>query len=198
MLELTGLDPVLRHPVFLLLATGLVTGYLVPRITRRWQDHQKAIETRTRFATEATEALVRFLIAVQVAERNMLPQKEYSSAYREWEVRRATLESEMRGHFADPSVAREWASLAEAVTALYRLSGTFEEPFRSMVLEELKEHYSEGATDWNHLRDPSDKMRSNERFQEFTAAWWKLREATLEKCGDLSGRILASKTTSFG
>lgn len=198
MFNLADLDAILRHPLFLLLATGVVTGYLVPRIAKRWKDHQKGIETRTRFASETTKAVVKFLMAVQLAERNALPQEEYSLAYREWEVRRATLESELRGHFEDGSVARDWASLAEGVTALYRLSGTFSEPYRSSVLEELKVFFSEEATDWEHLRDAKDKMESNERFQEFFGAWWKLREAALLKCGDLGREILAARTTSFG
>jgi hypothetical protein len=99
-------------------ATGLVSSYLIPRFTRRWQDHQKAIETRTKVATEVTETVVRFLLAVQRAERNAIDNKAYDSAYQEWEVRRATLESEISGQFQDGSLVTEWTSLAEAVTAL--------------------------------------------------------------------------------
>jgi hypothetical protein len=47
-LGLADIDAILRHPLFLVVATGLVTSYLIPRFTRRWQDHQKAIETKTK------------------------------------------------------------------------------------------------------------------------------------------------------
>ena len=196
-LGLADIDAILRHPLFLVVATGLVTSYLIPRFTRRWQDHQKAIETKTKFATEVTEAVVRFLLAVQLAERRAIDNKDYDSAYQEWEVRRATLESEIRGQFQDDSLATEWASLSEAVTALYRLTGTFSEPYRSQVLEELKAFFSVGATDWQHLQDHQKKWESNDDFQRYFAAWWKLREATLMKSGDLTRRILSSRTTSF-
>lgn len=196
-LDLADINALLRHPLFLVVATGLVSSYLIPRLTRRWQDHQKAIEIRTNLATEVTEAVVRFVLAVQLAERRTIDNKAYDSAYQEWEVRRATLESEIRGQFQDGSLATEWASLSEAVTALYRLSGTYSEPYRSQVLEELKAFFSLEPTDWQYLEDYQKKHISNDDFQRYFGAWWKLREATLMKSGDLTRRILSSRTTSF-
>jgi hypothetical protein len=190
-------DAILRHPLFLVAATGIVSSYVIPRLTRRWQDHQKAIETRTRFATEGTEAIVRFLLSVQLAERRAIQSDKYDAAYQEWEVRRATFASELRGQFQDSVVAAEWVSLSEAVTALYRLSGTFSEPYRSAVLTELRTFFSEPATSWEYLTDHKKAWESNDSFQDYFAAWWKLREAVLQKTGDLARKILTSKTTSF-
>lgn len=195
---LTGIDMILRHPLFLVLATGLVSSYLIPRLSRRWQDHQEAIETRTRFASEITETVVRFLLSVQLSERRAIKPEQYDAAYQEWEVRRATLGSELRGRFEDASVAADWHALSEAVTALYRLSGTSKEPYRSMVLGELKAYFSDEATDWERLRDLEQAWGSNDDFQGYFAAWWKLREATLRESGELARKILESKTTSFG
>src|SRR6185369_883825 len=196
-LDLASLDAILRHPLFLVAATGIVSSYVIPRLTRRWQDHQKAIETRTRFATEATETIVRFLLSVQLAERRANQPDQYNAAYQDWEVRRATFASQLRGQFQDSVVAAEWVSLSEAVTALYRLSGTFSEPYRSAVLTELRTFFSEQGTNWECLRDDKAERGPNDSFQDHFAAWWKLREAVLQKTGDLARKILTSKTTSF-
>ncbi len=192
------IDEILRHPLFLVLATGLVSAYLIPRFTKRWQDHQKAVESKTRFASEVTEAVVKFLLTVQLAERKSIEQDTYDAAYQEWEVRRATLASELRGQFRNPGIATEWASLSEAVSALYRLSGTFSQPYRGQVLDELRSFFSEQATDWSVMLDHEQIWTTNESFQTYFAAWWKLREAALLKTGDLTRHILESETTSFG
>lgn len=194
---LVTIDEVLRHPLFLVLATGLVSSYLIPRLTKRWQDHEQAIETRTRFASEITETVVRFLLEVQLSERRSTNQERYDRAYMEWEVRRATLESELRGRFVDSRIAADWVSLAEAVTGLYRLSGTRSEPYRSNVIEELRRLFGRETTEWEHLRDFQQAWVSNDAFQTYFAAWWKLREAALQKSGELARRILEAKTTSF-
>jgi Domain of unknown function (DUF4062) len=163
---------------------------IAPALTR-WLTQRSirdANETSTRFADEVTQTLVRFLLAIQNAERHAIKQEEYDSAYHDWEVRRATLANRLQTEFRDASLAAGWSSLAEAVTALYRPSGTWSEPYRSKVLGELKTFFSE-ETNWDCLREYKKKSRSNEDFQNYFSAWWKLREATLLKCGDLTRRI---------
>ncbi len=108
----------------------------------------KGIETRTRFASEITETVVRFLLEVQLSERRSTNQERYDQAYLEWEVRRAMLESELRGRLVDLGIAADWVSLAEAVTGLYRLSGTTSEPYRSNVIEELKRLFGTNDSIW--------------------------------------------------
>lgn len=92
------------------------------------------------------------------------------------------------GFFVDPM--EEWTALATAVTDLYRLSGTWSEPYRSMVLNELKAFFSEAPTDWDCLRDHDKKWVSNENFQQYFGAWWTLREAARLKSEALARRLL--------
>jgi len=202
----SDIDQLLRHPLFLVLATGLISSYLIPRLTRRWQDHQKAIETRTRFASEITESVVKFILAVQIAERKTIEQDvakrkieqdDYNKAYQEWEVKRATLGSQIRGYFQDPQLALDWASLSEAVTEIYALSGTWDEPYRSEVLGRIKAAILDEEIDWESLSDYELKQKSNDDFQRYFKAWWAVREALLLRTGDFVKRILEARTTSF-
>jgi hypothetical protein len=180
------------------LATGVVTGLVIPHFTERWQDHQKAIETRARFASEVTESVVKLLVSVQLAERNAIEQEKYDQAYQDWEVRRAIIGTQLRGHFRDPQLAVDWGALSEAVTKIYALSGTWSEPYRSQVINELKSYFPQGATEWELLQRHELKEKSEEDFQKYFKAWWNLREAAFLKTGDFVKRILESRTSSYG
>ena len=194
---LSTLDAILRHPLFLILATGLVSGLLIPRLTQRWQDHQKAIETRTRFSSEVTESVVKIVLAVQMAERGAISPESYDEAYHEWEVKRATLGSELRGHFQDGQLAMDWMAFSEEVMQLYILSGTFSEPYRTIVLDKLRKAFPDEEIDWKSLHDFQLKQQGNDAFQTFFNAWWQVREAILVRAGDLTKRILEARTSSF-
>jgi hypothetical protein len=196
-MALRNLDKFLRHPLLLVLATGLFTGFMIPRFTERWQEQQKAIDTRARFASEVTESVVKLLLSVQFAERKSIEQKQYDQAYRDWEVSRAILDTQLRGHFKDPQLAVDWGSLSEAVTKIYVLSGTVA-PHRSQVINELRSYFSQEATEWELLERQEFKRKSEEDFQKYFKAWWSLREAALLRTGDFVKRILDSRTSSYG
>jgi hypothetical protein len=59
-MDATAVDVVLRHPLVVLVATALLTGLLVPGITREWQLRQKAIEIKVGLVAEMSEAVMRF------------------------------------------------------------------------------------------------------------------------------------------
>jgi Domain of unknown function (DUF4062) len=159
---------------------------IAPALTR-WLAQKsggKGDTTRAQFADEINEATVKFVLAIQYAERRSIKQEQYDSAYEEWELNHGRIESCLRSSFHKAELAKEWSRLAEAITALYRLSGTWSEPNRSKVLSELRDYFSESATDWDCLRNFQKSLKSNEEFQTYFAAWWRLREATLSKTRD--------------
>ena len=196
-MNLSSIDQLSRHPLLLALVGGIVTGYLIPLLTKRWQDFQKAIETRTRFASETTELVFKLILAVQLAERNAMKPEDYNKAYFEWEVKRAILGSQIRGYFQNPQLALDWLSLSEEVTKIYTLSGTWNEPYRSEVLGSIKATSAGLDMDWEALSNYQLKNKSNDDFQRYSKAWWAVRESLIQKTGDFTKKILEAKTTSF-
>jgi hypothetical protein len=196
-ISLPNIAQFLRHPLLLLLATGLISSWLIPGLTKQWQDHEKAIEIRTRLSSEVTESVIKLLLSVQFAERNAIQQDKYNEAYQEWEIKRAVLGTQLRGYFHDPQLAVDWETFSEAVTTIYVLSGTWDEPYRSQVIKKLMSYYSPGATDWELLRHYELKRKSVQDFQRYFKAWWNLREATILKTGDFVKRILHSRTSTY-
>jgi hypothetical protein len=165
-------------------------GKLTPRPT---EPATPTTETGTRLASEVTESVVKFLSAVQFAEQNAIAQDEYDRAYKDFELRRATLGTQLRSYFRDPQLAADWKTLSEAVTEVYALSDTWSPASRSARLDKLKSSFSLDATDWELLQRVELKKGSWEDFQMYYKAWWNLREAVLSKTEDLAGRILDAR-----
>lgn len=62
------LRAILSHPLLLLLVGGALTGYLIPSITRQWQDRAHAIDVKGGLVKSANEAEARYFGSVQLIE----------------------------------------------------------------------------------------------------------------------------------
>ena len=151
------------------------------------------VETRTRLASEVTESVVKFLSDVQLAEQNAIDQAEYDRAFKDFQLKQATLGTQLRSYFRDPQIAADWKTLSEAVIEVYALSDTWNEAFRSERIGRLKSSFSLDATDWELLQRVELKKGSWEDSQMYLKAWLNLREAVLSTTEELTGRMLDAR-----
>ena len=151
------------------------------------------VETRTRLASEVTESVVKFLSAVQFAEQNAIDQAEYDRAFKDFQLKQATLGTQLRSYFPDPQIAADWKTLSEAVIEVYALSDTWSDAFRSERIGRLKSSFSLDATDWELLQRVELKKGSWEDSQMYLKAWLNLREAVLSTTEELTGRMLDAR-----
>jgi hypothetical protein len=150
-------------------------------------------EALARLAQKATDEVVRLVLAVQLAERRALKsQQEYDDAYHRWERATAEIAGELAALSSDLTLAAAWHRLSDATCALYRLSGTWSQPWRSELLAEMKVLFLPEATDWSELAAPLPVLPSNEAFQRYFAAWWRLRELLLSGCSEFGRRLRAA------
>lgn len=86
----TELYEILCHPLLLLFVTAFISQYLIPHITRRWQDHQKEIELKIGFVSEISESVLNIVIATQFAELKAKSQSQgdFDRGFRDWEIQR--------------------------------------------------------------------------------------------------------------
>jgi hypothetical protein len=145
-------------PLLAVLLTAALSGYVVPRITRRWQDHQKELEIKTWLVEAVNDEVLQFVLAMQFAERNASTQEAFNEAYRRWEIQRAVLTGKLRVYFGDPTIAREFESFSEAVTDFYALAGISRPEYRSRQIEKLKSYFGETATNWKRLWDQEERQ----------------------------------------
>ena len=131
---------IFSHPLFLLLVGALVSGLLIPWFTSRWQNHQKELELKTQLATDITETVTAFVLAIQFAELGAVgqSQEDFDAGYRDWEIRNAVISSKLRVYFPDPELRDEWSRFARFATDFYALSGSgLEKPAQTKRLLEL-------------------------------------------------------------
>ena len=189
----------LLQPFLLLIATVVISRYLIPKITRRWQDHQKELELKTGFVSEISESVLGIVMAVQLAEvrASSQTQQQYDKAYTDWEVKRAIIGSKIRGYFPHTTLGPDWDEFSEIVTEVYTLSGTSDEKFRKERLNRLKEYFCTDLIDWQSLLDLQLKATGFHELQTFYKAWFSLRKQVLERKDELVQRILDSSIAFF-
>jgi len=57
---------ILTHPIVLLALGGLVSGWLVPGITQRWQDQRKALAVKADLVERVAQAVAAIYTAVHI------------------------------------------------------------------------------------------------------------------------------------
>jgi hypothetical protein len=176
-------------PLLAVLLTAVLSGYVVPRITRSWQDHQKELEMKTSLVEEVSDAVLQFIIAMQFAERKVSTQEAFDEAYRRWEVKRAVLIGKLRVYFRDPTIAQEFESFSDAVSDFYALTGIYHPEYRARQIEKLKSYFGNAATNWERL---SDQEERRDDFFNWFFAWWDLRQQVLLRKDMIIRKLLAA------
>ena len=116
--------PFFRHPLVLLTLGALISSLLVPWFTRKWQDHQKALELKSalagQIAESATSTIIRSL-AVHDEQRHHYSAAEVK-AWRAWQIKSAAIEARLRAYFPNGTLADEWVGFTQEVEAFHLIS----------------------------------------------------------------------------
>lgn len=123
----------LPTPVLVTIIGAALTAWLIPALTRQWQDQQRAQDlkaaTVTRIARDTTEALVlsRFIAYQRIRGRSMpngdvaFPQRAFDELDLEWEKDREEIETQLRAYFPRAPIFRQWRSYSQLVRDTYWL-----------------------------------------------------------------------------
>jgi hypothetical protein len=89
---------ILTHPIVLLALGGLVSGWLVPRITQRWQDQRKALEVKADLVERVAQAVAAIYTAVQFAQvhAESQSQMDFDASYRNCQHEQAVITAQRR------------------------------------------------------------------------------------------------------
>ncbi|MGZ6691229.1 MAG: hypothetical protein ACXVHQ_27675 [Solirubrobacteraceae bacterium] len=120
----------LSNPLLVAVVAALLGSLLIPSITRKWQNHQKALEIQTGLVSEMSQSVSsavassRFIAAGLVARSSQAPgaeQQAWNDLYREWTTSGASIGAKLRAYFG-ATVASEWQSFNYALTDFVALS----------------------------------------------------------------------------
>jgi hypothetical protein len=181
-------------PLLVVLLTATLSGYVVPRITRRWQDHQKELEIKIVLVEAVSDEVLQFILAMQFAERKASTQKAFDEAYRRWEVQRAVLAGKLRVYFRDPKIAQKFESFSDAVSDFYALAGTYHPEYRIQQIAKLKSYFGDAATNWEMLANQEERQAN---FFNWFFAWWDLRQQILLRKDAIVRELLTTPIDFF-
>jgi hypothetical protein len=126
----TNLGTWLANPLLVTVVAALLGSWLLPQVTRKWQDHQKALEIKTGLVSEMSEsvssavATSRFIAAGLVAKSSSDPraeQREWNDSYRQWTTASASVGARLRAYFG-AGIGSEWQTFTYALTDFVLLS----------------------------------------------------------------------------
>jgi hypothetical protein len=137
-------------PLVLLVVGAILTGLLVPYVTRRWQDHQKELELKADLLARMSEAVTRVITHAWFRELggkeelSQTDREEFDWRYGEWEVETRVIQAQFEAYFArSPDIARHWATYCDLLRELHHLS--WERMKRGHLLARLNEAYDDDA-----------------------------------------------------
>jgi hypothetical protein len=115
------LEGLLAHPLTLLIVGALLSSLLIPNWTRRWQDRRSELKVKVELVDRIDNSVAGMIMSVQFAVLGAegQSQADYDRAYRQWEVDRRLVRSQLRAYYPERPFARDWDELSEEITALY-------------------------------------------------------------------------------
>ena len=143
---LLGVSEVVRllvFPLVVLLAGAVISGWLIPRLTRKRDDYRKALEVKTDLVSDMSEVLTEFIISIQFAVLGGpgQDQKAYDEAFRNWEVRSAVIGTKLEAYFPGTAIGEQWTDFSDRVTRFYATTGIDDADRRRAEVDKLLGHY---------------------------------------------------------
>lgn len=168
------MEELLSHPLVVLAAGAVLTGLLIPLITRRWQDQRKALEIKTDLIERVSCAVSDIFTATQFASVGAASQSQekFDEAYRTWCQQRVVLTSLIRAYFDSEDLHRAWLRCRACTTAYYVQSGI-----------QLEDEEATTRARFFYLRTVAAGLRSDppqDRSEETSLASQKLRASPAE------------------
>jgi hypothetical protein len=205
----------LAHPLCLLIIGALISSYLIPSWTRRWQDHQKELELKVDLMREISESLMGMIVRIEtvesVAEGNKakyvaskgddpnliknLAQgytkqvEEMQSYFLEWMVKRDIIGANIRAFFPDKSeLVLKWEDLVGLVYWLEALSEAGENvESRKALLNTIRERFFKGKS-FPDLDKLAQRNLDN---------WFELKRRAITQRDEVIRKISESTISAF-
>ena len=101
------LDNILKHPLFLLVLGAILTGLVLPSITRRWQNYQKELDLKTELVAEMSKSLMTVLETFEFSILHSLDGTESVNKHstgrnevlKEWKIWSCVIGSKLHAYF---------------------------------------------------------------------------------------------------
>jgi hypothetical protein len=126
---------VLSHPLTVLVVGAALSGWLIPRFTRRWQDERKSLEIKADLVERASRAVMELVAATQfvIVGAQSQSQEDFDNRYRAWLLDKAVLSAVLGAYFRNGSTIDAWVRCRALATAYYVQAGIRREDVQSTL-----------------------------------------------------------------
>jgi len=198
----TQVSGALAHPLTLLIVGALISSYLLPFVTQRWENQQQEHALKVGLVSEISQSTTAFAMAIQfqevssnfrTAEQQDRRQQEYDAAYMDFQIKSAVVRAKLEAYFPDTEIAREWARLSETLELLYAASGVDNPEARVRFWRDIRAKLGTTTTpvDW-------DVLMAGQPRRSYEESWEVARDVILSRVAELIRRILHSPGVAFG
>jgi hypothetical protein len=187
----------LANPLLVTVVAALLGSWLLPQVTRKWQDHQQALEIQTSLVSQMSESVSstvatgRFIASGLVG--GDVGQRTWNDGYRDWVTESASIGAKLQAYFGR-ELGAEWQSFGYVVTDFFLLSAR-PTSARGEQIDEIRAYQSMpkdllDRREWAALgRSPTDSS--------FQTAYADLARGLLARSDELVSRVLDSDLSGF-
>jgi hypothetical protein len=182
----TSIGAFFAHPASLLVIAGIITallsGLLVPYVTRSWQNHDKELERRSAILHEELGVKSSLVTLIGGASANFLgasqlrsyaePARatgltEYDKAYVRWSIASAEIASQLAAYFPGSSAEQKWRNFSQNMRNTYFLVRDHQGDERAHWLKLVRAYLDVNLDRINGvvLARPLDGTRRNQTYE---------------------------------
>jgi hypothetical protein len=189
----------LANPLVVTVVAAFLGSFLIPQITRSWQNHQQALEIKTDLVGRMSESVGDAVATGRFIAADLVPpdsqQQEWNDGYRDWTTASASIGAGLRAYVGS-ELGSDWRTFTDAVTNYFLLSADNDPHSRRQQVEalmsdgDLRRHVHFKPAGWAALRGPKS-------HPDFRLVYPELARGILEREDELVQRVLDSDVSGF-
>lgn len=198
--DVLGVSDAVRYllfPLIVLVIGAFLTGGLIPRWTRRRDEHRRALEVKTQLVSEMSDIVIGFVTAVRFAVEDAATQEaDYKQTYKAWENRRAVLGTKLEAYFPETNIQDDWRDFVDAVSEFYEITrvrdparlGNRATRLQTRLIQLCSRYHDERL-----LKKSRKKRRQQEKDDAKKVHWIKTGDPLEDTEGELRRAVLDCK-----
>lgn len=151
----------LGHPLVLIVAGAFISSYLIPSLTRQWQNHERELEIKAVLVQEMSETTAEFVVAIKTYAfggfgSGQTPEgliRDLSRDRRAFDTQQPITAAKLRAYFRKASLTDEWNRYGAALVSFFDVIRTTDANFKRQKLAKL-ERYLGGNANFGALVSP--------------------------------------------
>jgi hypothetical protein len=202
--RLKELNQWLANPLLVTVVAALLVNWLIPQVTRKWQDHQKALEIKTGLVSEMSQSVSRavmtgrFLTSGLIRQSSADPraeQRAWNQGFQDWTTTSASIGARLEAYISGNDAAPQWRTFSNVVTDFFQLSANVNDSRVAQVREILT--YPALPKDVQLSRKDWVTLASASSGAAFQRAYAELGRGILERRDELVHTVLDSGVSGF-